>query len=139
MVVPQPRQQAIWSQDWKSLEARLRGVEEWLQARGGAVQRGGPFDRWDLELRSGVFASARLLSTSEEHGGGRQQIRFRVWPRLSWSGPALALTSLALAITAAGEAAYISAVFGAITVLIIARIVVDAGTAVGSLLQATGS
>ena len=140
MVVPRPRQRVMWSQEWQSLETRLRRVEEWLQARGGAVQRGGPFDRWDLESRSGVFASARLLSTSEEHGGGRQQIRFRVWPRLSWSGPALALTFLVLAGTAAGAGAFIPALIGVISaVLVIARIVVDAGTAMGSLLQATGS
>ncbi len=47
------------------------------------VQRGGDFDRWDLEVRGGLLGCARTLMTIEEHGAGRQLIRFRTWPKFS--------------------------------------------------------
>ena len=41
---------------------------------------GGDWDRWDLEVRAGVSGRVRALLTIEEHGSGRQQLRFRLIP-----------------------------------------------------------
>ena len=65
---------------WKRGPRRLRCS---LKRQEAAWRPGGDFDDWDFEVRGGLFASARLLSTVEEHGGGRQMVRFRAWPRLS--------------------------------------------------------
>ncbi len=75
-----------WSEEWQSMEARLRVVEERLIESGAAVRRGGDYDSWDLEVRTGSFASARLIGTVEEHGHGNQMVRWRVWPRVSVGG-----------------------------------------------------
>ncbi len=70
------------------MEARLRAVEERLIASGAAVRRGGTYEPWDLEVRTGSFASARLIGTIEEHGHGNQMVRWKVWPRV-WRGSAV--------------------------------------------------
>jgi hypothetical protein len=59
------------------LEAELRRVG------GAAISRGSPFDRWDIEVRTGPLGAARLRLGVEEHGDGKQLLRFRVWPQLS--------------------------------------------------------
>jgi O-antigen biosynthesis protein len=48
-----------------------------------AVVRGGEFDRWDIHVRVGPLAAARVHVAVEEHGQGRQLVRVRVRPR--WS------------------------------------------------------
>jgi hypothetical protein len=81
---PNPRALSIWSESWKSPEEWLGGIEQRLIDAGAVVRRGSTFDRWDLEVRGGLFGSARLLHAIEEHGGGKQLARFRIWPRWSW-------------------------------------------------------
>ena len=96
-VLPAPLRLRSWSEDWQSLDARLRAVERRLSDAGVAYTRGGPFDRWELEIRTGSLASSRILATAEEHGSGTQLLRFRVWPRISaWTVAGLGvLASLA--------------------------------------------
>jgi hypothetical protein len=74
------------------------------------VRRGGPFDRWDLETRGGVFAGVRVITVVEEHAGGRQLIRSRCRPTWSTAAVAITLLLLALAVTAAIDGAAIAAV-----------------------------
>ena len=89
--------------------ARLQSIEETLRAEGAAGIRGGDYDRWDLEVRGGLFGAARLLATTEEHGSGRQLARFRLWPTCSVKGIALILLLIALATGAAYDHAWSSA------------------------------
>jgi hypothetical protein len=58
-------------------------VESALRALRVGVMRGGDFDRWDLEVRGGMFGGARTLAGVEEHGAGRQMTRFHVRPHVS--------------------------------------------------------
>jgi glycosyltransferase involved in cell wall biosynthesis len=78
---PWRRKVTIWSEEWRSGEDRLRAMEGQLRARGAAVYRGGDFDRWDLELRAGLLGAVRMDLVVEEHGRGKQLVRFRAWPR----------------------------------------------------------
>src|SRR5205085_1873851 len=71
----------IWREQWQSADARLRGLEAYLRSRGAPVRRGGDFDRWDLELRAGMLGLIRIDLVIEEHGQGKQLVRFRAWPR----------------------------------------------------------
>jgi GT2 family glycosyltransferase len=89
IALPHPRTVTIWSEHWQCPEAWLRAVEADLRAGGAAILRGGEFDRWDLEVRGGSLGGSRLRMASEEHGEGRQLIRFCVWPRCSRFGVAL--------------------------------------------------
>lgn len=137
LALPGPRGRSLWSEEWHSLESRLREIEGSLQRAGTAVRRGGPFDRWDLEVRTGPFAAARLLATSEEHGAGRQQIRFRLWPRLAWTAPALALAFASLAVAAGRDGAMMAAtILALIAMAVLARLLFDASTASSALLGA---
>jgi hypothetical protein len=118
------------------MESRLRELEVAIQATGAAVDRGGPFDRWDLEVRTGPFAAARSLGTAEEHGAGRQRVRYRIWPRLSPTGPLIAVGFAILALAALGDQALVAAVIlGLLAVLVIGRIVWDLATAQAALLR----
>jgi hypothetical protein len=71
----------IWSEDWRSADDRVRSAESAILALGTAPVRGGDYDAWDLEIRAGLLGFARLRHTVEEHGAGRQLVRFRLTPR----------------------------------------------------------
>jgi hypothetical protein len=61
-----------------------------------SVVRGGEYDRWDIHVRLGPLAAARLRITAEEHGQGRQLLRTRVWPRPSLGASVLAAFLVAM-------------------------------------------
>jgi hypothetical protein len=72
---------AMWSETWLGLEERLERLESSLRSVGVPACRGGAFDRWDVEVRGGWLGGTRVRATVEEHGRGRQLVRFRSWPR----------------------------------------------------------
>jgi len=78
--MPWKRVAAVWSDQPRPLEQRLRDIEADTVASGAPVRRGSEFDRWDLEIRGGMFGSVRLQTTLEDHRGGRQLFRMRAWP-----------------------------------------------------------
>ena len=100
VAVPRPTCRTAWSQQWKGIDQRLKTIESALLADGAVTIRGGEFDRWDLEVRGGLFGGARLTITVEEHGGGTQLVRYRAWPRWTFAGLLLAIAAAA----ALGEA-----------------------------------
>ena len=94
-----------WHETWRSAEERLAAVETTLRSFGVKTRRGDEFQRWDLDVRGGTLGGARLLMGLEEHGNGKQLVRFRVWPRPSafaWRalGAALVLTAAAALLAA---------------------------------------
>ena len=91
---PRPRTSAIWSESWQSSEERLSNIEAMLRHRGTVVVRGGDYDRHDLEVRGGLFGSVRTRMAIEEHGGGKQLIRFRSWPKMPLPNLVLPLVRL---------------------------------------------
>jgi hypothetical protein len=135
--LPVPRVLTVWSEHWLSADDRLSIAEEGLRAEGAAVEVGGEFDRWDLEARGGFFGCARLRLAVEEHGGGRQLARFRIWPRLAPAGLLLLLASMAAATAAAlSGAPVIAATFGAVALVLSVRLVLGTCEATGSLRRA---
>jgi GT2 family glycosyltransferase len=88
--LPRPRTIAIWSERWLTPQEWVEQLEGSLAARGGLVRSGGPFDRWDLDLRAGALGGVRLRTVVEEHGHGRQLLRVRIWPRATLAGEAIA-------------------------------------------------
>ena len=94
---PRPRTVELWSEAWRSPQAYLQALQDALAARGGYVRSGGPFDRWDLDLRAGPLGGVKLRTVVEEHGSGNQLLRARIWPRASAKGAAVVLLLAALA------------------------------------------
>jgi GT2 family glycosyltransferase len=82
-VLPWPRTFTTWSEQWLGLSERLEFLERRLQAQRVIVHRGGDYDRWDLHIKTGLFGGTRARMAIEEHGGGKQLVRCRVWPQFS--------------------------------------------------------
>jgi O-antigen biosynthesis protein len=92
---PRPRTVELWSEHWREPSSRVQQLHDGLAARGGFVRSGGPFDRWDLDLRTGPLGKVRIRLAVEEHGEGSQLVRARIWPRAS-AGSMIAALTLAL-------------------------------------------
>jgi hypothetical protein len=139
-VAPVPRQRAIWSEHWSTIEQRLSSLEAAVRASGAPVMRGGDYDRWDLEVRGGPLGSTRLLAAVEEHGAGRQLVRFRLWPKLSRVGAGAILFVGALFGGAAASGAWAAAaVLGGAAVLLGLRELQECASGMASALEAIGS
>lgn len=72
------RQFKLWSESGRSSGQWLGKIQRSILAENVPLTCGGDFDPWDLEIRGGMMGRARLLMAVEEHGHGKQQIRFRV-------------------------------------------------------------
>ncbi len=136
LVFPWSRTVSIWSEHWQDTTNRLQLLEDTLNAEQVVVGRGGTYDSWDLEVRGGLFGTAQTLLTIEEHGDGKQLLRYRIWPRCSARGLALSALFLALAIGAGLDHAYVSAsILGLVGSALVVRMAQECGQSIASLLQ----
>ena len=136
--LPFPRKLSVWSERWRSQTDRLLELERDLLSRSMSVRRGGHTDRWDIQVRVGPLGSARLRAAVEEHGQGRQLVRYRVWPR--WSRallPAVLLLALWFVGSLQGNV-YVAALIGVVFALVVARALQEAGAGLSLLVQAIG-
>ena len=93
---------AIWSEVWHEPANWLERLEGLLKVRELAVRRGGGYDDWDLEVASGSLGVARLVLAAEDHAGGRQYVRVKVWPVVPRLPATLILGSAAIALGGVG-------------------------------------
>ncbi len=137
LAVPLPRRHAIWCEQWRSLQDRLASLELALHRLGARTVRGGPFDRWDLFVKGGLFSGVRVLMTVEEHGQGKQLVRMRAVPRMSPFMRLLIGGFVGLTIVAAWFGSFGTAIIlGAITALLLTRTIFDCALACGCYRQA---
>lgn len=97
IALPLPRTIEVWSETWRSPQDWVQDLQDGLAAKGGIVRSGGPFDRWDLDLRAGPLGGVRIRTAVEEHGSGRQLVRARVFPRAPAGSPVVAVACAVLA------------------------------------------
>jgi O-antigen biosynthesis protein len=104
--------ESVWSEQWREAFQWLDSVCGNLRSEGVEHESGHDFDPWDLRIAGGVFGGATLLMAIEEHGGGKQMLRFRLRPHprgwvlgaialalaAAWINPAFALVGGALAL-----------------------------------------
>jgi len=122
----------LWSERWRPHDDWLRQLETEMKDVGAVVRKGGDFDPWDLDVRGGFFGSARVLMAIEEHGGGKQMVRFRSLPDMKIIAPILALTLSLLAMFAYLDSAAIAAGgLGVAAVLIAVHALCDLALATG--------
>jgi hypothetical protein len=137
LAMPLPRSGSMWSEQWQSAHQRLEQIEAALKCQSCAVLQGGDYDRWDLQVRGGIFGAARLRLAVEEHGAGRQLVRYRCWPCFSRVGLALVAALGGLAVGAAlSDPWFVAAVLGVATLLLAWAAVRDCATAIGVLSRA---
>ena len=135
--IPLARRLWVWSERWLGPEEWLRRAESLLRTAGARVARGSSWDRWDLEVTSGLLGGARLRVAVEEHGAGRQLVRFKVWPR--WSGltrGALAVFALLTSMAVTGQAWLPASVLAVGLIGLLSGALYEAGRALGGILQA---
>jgi O-antigen biosynthesis protein len=99
--LPRTRTWSMWSETWQSADTRLRHLEMLLRLDGRLVTSGGDYDDWDVEVRAGGLSAVRVLLTMEEHGQGRQMVRFRAKPRYRPAIPSVIAVLVAGALLAA--------------------------------------
>ncbi len=135
--LPRPRTSSVWSERWQSPDVRLRRIESELRDGKSVVERGGDFERWDLQVRGGGLGTARMRMAVEEHGDGKQLLRFRLWPRCSRAGLGLVAALTVLAAAAAIDGTWIgTALIGTVALLIAGSMSRDCGAAMGVLVPA---
>ncbi len=83
MAMPLPQRLTLWAERGRLSTEWLHALESALRAQCAVVIRGGHYDGWDLQIRNGTFGAVRLLMAVEEHGGGRQLVRIKLWPKAS--------------------------------------------------------
>jgi hypothetical protein len=128
---------AIWSEQWKTTEERLRSVEASIRNSGLQAYRAGDYDRWDLNVRGGVFGAARIRMAIEEHGAGKQLVRFRLWPRCSGKAVVLVVAFIVLSVGAAfAQASTASLIIGGIALLFAVRVFQECAGATSAALNA---
>ena len=134
---PNYRTVSIWSEVWRASDDWLRSLEAALRARRLVVVRGGDFDSWDLEVRVGTLGAVRISMAIEEHGSGRQLVRFRSRPRRSAAGGALTALLALLAGAAAVDRAWVpAAALGAIALALAGRKAYEHSLAISAAVRA---
>jgi GT2 family glycosyltransferase len=137
LAVPRRRTMKFWLACRQEPERWLQSLEAALVAQAARVSRGGEYDRWDLEARSGLFGTVRILTAVEDHGAGRQLVRVRLWPR--WTRAALMLMALGglLAFAASVDHAWIAAtILGSVAGLLVLRLVYEGAVVTAAVLRA---
>lgn len=134
LAAPWPRTFQLWNESWQSPQQMLMALEDALTAEGAVVARGGQWDRWDLEVRGGVIGAARLRMLAEEHGRGRQLVRFVLEPIWSTEGLFITPIFLGLALLAIFQQAWAgAAALMALTAVFGLRGLFECSVALGSL------
>jgi hypothetical protein len=133
---PKARRIALWSEKGRPHAVWLEDLEAGLRASSILVRRGQEFDRFDLAVMAGPLGSARTLMAVEEHGQGRQLVRFRVWPKPRRGLSVIALAS-ALCAGAWADGAWIATFFLAAAALgVAASALRECGCAQAAILRA---
>ncbi|TMI55125.1 glycosyltransferase [Candidatus Bathyarchaeota archaeon] len=124
----------MWRDRRESLEDTLENLQRQLREASAVVIAGGDYDRWDLEVRGGLFGGGRLLAAVEEHAPGKQFLHFRVTPKYYSLAILLATVSTLMSIIAGLSGAWIpSATWALMAILVAIRALGDAGSAADTL------
>jgi GT2 family glycosyltransferase len=121
-----PRQFEVWSESWRAPEKWFENLESYLKCQNTVIKRGGEFDRWDFEIRGGLFGAVRTLIVVEEHGSGRQMLKFRIWPKFLRSIITLFFIFLSFTLWSIVDQAWLaSVVLGGLSALFGIRMLLD--------------
>jgi len=135
--IPRTQIISIWQEKWQSADEILNFIENELKRQNVRIHRGGSFDDWDLEVRGGVLGATRFLLTVEEHGQGKQMLRFRVTPNFKIRRTWIIFLFAFLAILAGIDKAWVaSVILGGVAIWLTKRMLQKCAYAKYSILQA---
>jgi O-antigen biosynthesis protein len=136
---PRPRAVEVWSESWREPQSFVQLLQDSLASRGGYVRSGGPFDRWDLELRAGPLGGVKIRTAVEEHGSGKQLLRARIWPQASTRGMTVATVLVLLSAYAANSGRpQFAVVIGIVLLILVGLGLEGTGTAMNLALSELG-
>jgi GT2 family glycosyltransferase len=134
---PWPRAIARWTERGEPAEQRLQRLAQTLRAAGACVHHGGDWDRWDLEAAGGGLGAVRLILAVEDHGAGRQLVRWRWWPSASPVVLAVAVVLAQLSLVAGLDGARsVAAILGAAGGWLVFRVFRQCGAAASAVQRA---
>jgi len=130
----------IWSEEWRPTGEWPAQIGERLGDIGAVVVGTGDFDRWDMYVRGGLGGGARIRTTVEEHGQGRQLVRIHVRPAFALIPLAVALVLGGLAAAAAADSAWVAtAVMALGAAALVVRETLEVGRAMANARRAIRS
>jgi O-antigen biosynthesis protein len=135
--LPLRRTWSLWTTTWMDSQQRLRELEQRLLEAGARVQRGGDYDRWDIDVGVGTLVRARLLMGLEEHRGGAQLVRLRVFLHCS-AGAFMVGTTLGMLVLAAAlnRASLATFTFASLSAALVVRLLWEAALLFGAITDA---
>jgi len=137
MAIPRRRQLRLWRDTWKAPDQRLRSIEETLRQDHPGAFHGSEYDRWDVEVRAGLFGGARMVLSTEDYAGGHQLVRVRCWPTIPLQAIAVIVLLGGIAGWAAADHAWVAcSVLAAATGIMAFRMFFEGGTGLGAILGA---
>jgi glycosyltransferase involved in cell wall biosynthesis len=126
-----------WSEEWRSSEDWLRDIEKELVNLKTRVKRGGDFDNWDLQVRIGLFSKSRGLLVIEEHGGNKQNLKFKCRAHYSYKAFAIAGFLSVISTLAAFSGQWVMhGIMDVILVYVLFRFLFENGSSMNSLYTA---
>ena len=131
LALPLRRRTSVWSERWNPAARWVERMHDALDEGAVQVVHGGDFDTWDLEVRVGPLASARVRIAVEEHGRGCQLVRLCARPR--WSAHAVAAGTALIALTtfvALHHAPVAACLLGALSLWLLGGMALQAAAAV---------
>lgn len=130
--LPRVQTYNLWYTEWESYDQHLWDMTLRLRDTGAVVHRGGNFASWDLMVRGGLFGAMRLKMAVEEHGSGKQLVRFRARPRWQRRGWLMTVVLGAISLGPLAEHAYPAfAVLVLMAVSLALRAYFECGSAAG--------
>lgn len=104
----------LWFETWQDPIAMLGQIADKLKQNGSTSQAGNDVDVWDMEVRGGLFGSARINMAVEEHGAGKQNFKFRIKPQLAPWGVIIATLFGVIALLSALDGAWLATIITSI-------------------------
>ena len=126
-----------WSEEWHSAEDWLGDIEKKLINLKTRVKRGGDFDIWDLQVRIGLFSKSRGLLVIEEHGGGKQYLKFKCRAHYSPKAFVLAVVIATMAVLSGLSNQWvINGIMDMLFAFVVFRVLFETGSSINSLYTA---
>jgi O-antigen biosynthesis protein len=114
---------SIWSEQWGTIESRLSQLNIILKESGAATALGDTFDPWDFLIHGGLFGSNHVTAMVEEHGNGRQLLRFRARPKAPGAVLTVLLTLVILAVLAGFDGSWVASALLGLTASALALLI----------------
>ena len=121
-----------WSEEWKSSEQWLTSIENNLISLKARVKRGSNFDNWDIMIRNGMFSKVHGVLVIEEHGSGKQYLKFKCTVQYSFTAFILILFGLGVSNSFIFSHQYIvGGTLGLIILALLLQFLKEAGRSIG--------